>query len=283
MKPMRVLAVAAVLALALAGCSDGKGGDGNDPSSSGAESLPMLHGFVFDPALRPLAGATVKVLDTNASTASDDEGFFGFDGLPIEQFLVVVATMDGFTPSSKQITLAQDAPVRMNFTLEPIPVATPYSNVLKQEMMLECQVATVIQDQTQTTDCGSGTQEIDTFDIAVDAGLAGAVVEVYWDPTTQMAESLGAKLETLELGQLNLVLGQVVGTSPLIIRVPQSTAERYYPSGGLMRLTLYAEPNVDENEAGTGAAVAFQQVASAYASLFYVAPPDPTYTLGDQG
>src|SRR5688572_6511372 len=191
---MRALAVAAAVALALAGCSDGKGGDG--PEGGGeAGALPMLHGYVFDPALRPLAGATVKVLDTNASTATDGEGFFGFEGLPIEQFLVVVATLDGYTPSSKQITLAPEAPVRMNFTLEPIPVATPYNNVVRQEMMLDCQVGVVLQDQYNQMACGGGVQAeaIDTWDIAVDPGLSGAVIEVYWDATTQLAESLGAK------------------------------------------------------------------------------------------
>lgn len=280
---MRLLAVAAVLALALAGCSDGGGKGGADGPAEGAGpgALPMLHGYVFDPALRPLEGAVVKVLETNASATADDEGFFGFDGLPVEQFLVVVATMPGFTPTSKQITLTADVPVRLNFTLEPVPVASPYSTVVKQEMLLECQVGTVVQEEHNQQSCGSGVQEIDQFDIAVEAGLAGAVVEVYWEPTTQLAASLGAKLETLELGQLNLVLAQVVGTGPLVLRVPQSTAERYYPEGGLMRLTIYAEPNADENEAGVGISVAVQQPATAYASLFYVQPPDPTYSIGN--
>ena len=284
MSRMRLLAAAAVLALVLAGCSDGgDSGTAGEPGTSGSGPVPMLHGFVFDPALRPLVGATVKVLETNASIVSDDEGFFGFDGLPVEQFLVVVASMDGFTPASKQITLAPEVPVRLNFTLEPVPVASPYSTVLKQDMLLECQVGTVVQDEHNAQSCGTGVQEVDQFDIAVDAGLAGAVVELYWEPTTQLAESLGAKLETLELGQLNLVLAQVVGTSPLVLRVPESTAERYYPEGGLMRLTIYAEPNADENEAGVGVTVAVQQTATAYASLFYVQPPEPSYTLGNAG
>jgi hypothetical protein len=277
---MRWLALAAVAALTLAGCSDGKSGD-PAATPNNPEGLPLLHGYVFDPALRPLAGATVKVLDANASTTADDEGFFGFDGLPAEQFLVVVATMDGFTPTSKQITLAVDTPVRLNFTLEPVPIETPYSQVLKQELLVECQVGWVAADQFNQMNCGTGVQEIDQFDIAVDVSLAGAVIEVFWEPTSSLSESIGAKLETLELGQLNLVLGQVVGTSPLRITVPESTAERYYPQGGLMRLTIFAEPNSDENEAGVGASVLVSQAVTAYASLFYVAPPDPSYSIAD--
>lgn len=281
----RGLAVVLVATVTLAGCSGAGGGDGKDPAAEGAGALPMLHGYVLDPAVRPLAGATVKVLDTNASTLVDDEGFFGFDGLPVDQFLVVVATMDGFMPTSKQITLTADRSFVLNFTLEPVPVATPYSTVVKKEMMLDCQVGIVMQEEYNQVPCGGGVQSeaVDTWDIAVEPGLSGVVVEMYWEPTTQLAESLGFRLETLELGQLNLVLGQVVGTSPQVIRVPQSTAERYYSAGGLMRLTVYAEPNADENEVGVGAAVAVQQPVAAYGTLFYVAPADPTYTLGEAG
>jgi hypothetical protein len=279
---MRALAALAVLAVALAGCSDSSGGDGSPVTAGNPEGLPMLHGYIFDPALRPLAGANVKVLDGNGTATTDEEGFFGLDGLPTEQFLVIVATLDGFTPSSKQITLAVDTPVRLNFTLEPIPTQTPYSTTLDQAMLVECQVGIVLAENEMGQNCGTGTQDIDQWDIAVEAGLAGAVVEVFWEPVTDAAASIGIRLETLDLGQLNLVLGETVGESPLRIMVPQSTANRYYPQGGLMRLTVFAEPNSDETEAGAGASILVQQPLDAYASLFYVAPPDPSYSIADQ-
>lgn len=281
MSPMRVLAALAVLALALSGCADDGGGDDAGATPGNPEGLPMLHGFVFDPAIRPLAGVTVKVLDSNGTATTDEQGFFGLDGLPTDQFLVVVATLDGFTPSSKQITLAVDTPVRLNFTLEPIPVQTPYSNTMEQAMLVECQVGVVLSEEEMGQNCGTGTQDIDQWEIAVEPGLAGAVVEVFWTPTTDAAASIGIRLETLDLGQLNLILGETVGESPLRIMVPQSTADRYYPQGGLMRLTVFAKPNSDETEAGVGASVLLQQPIDAYASLFYVAPPDPSYSIAD--
>ena len=277
---MRLLAVVAVLAMALAGCSGAKDEEGGAAPQAGDTDIPMLHGFVFDPAIRPLEGVTVKVLDTNATTVTDDDGFFGFDGLPVEQFLVIVASVDGFVPGSKQVTLAADAPVRLNFTLEPVPVRTPFMQVDKHELVVDCQVGTVASGQNNTYACGTGASEGEDFwDIAVAPDLAGAVVEVYWEPTTDAASSIGARLETLELGQLNLILSEVVGTSPLRLSVPQLAAERYYTGGGLMRLTVFAAPNADENEAGIGASVLLEQGITAYASLFYVAPPDPSYTI----
>jgi hypothetical protein len=280
---MRRLAAVLLAAVMLAGCSGGKGkDDGKAPGAAAPGALPMLHGFVFDPALRPLAGATVKVLDTNASATTDAEGFFGFDGLPVEQFLVIVATKDGYQPSSKQVTLTAEQPVRLNFTMQPVPVQTPYVQTSKQNLLIECQLGVVANEQNHTQGCGSGTQDVDHWDVAVSPDLAGAVVEVFWDPTTAAASSVGARLETLELGQLNLNLGEVVGESPLRLMVPQTVATRYYASGGLMRLTVYAAPNSDETETGVGATLLFQQPLTAYASLFYVAPPDPSYSIGSQ-
>jgi hypothetical protein len=184
----------------------------------------------------------------------------------------------------KQLTLSVDTPVRLNFTLQPVPVARAYSVPLAQALFIECQVGLVLsQQQNMTTNCDSGTRQADQWSFAVEQDLAGAVIEVFWEPTTDLAASLGARLETLELGQLNLVLGQAVGTSPLRIVVPQAVAERYYSAGGLMRLSVYAEPNVDEQEAGIGASVILEQPVDAYATLFYVQPPPPTYSIANAG
>lgn len=276
---------AAVLlaALLLAGCSGGNGkDDGKVPDANAPGALPLLHGYVFDPTLKPLEGATVKVLDTNSSGATDPQGFFGFDGLPTERFLVVVATKDGFVPQSKQVTLSPDGPTRLNFTLQPVPVQVPYMQTAKQDLLVECQVGTVVNGENRTTDCSTGASNVDHWDIAVGPDLAGAVVEVFWEPSTAAAASIGARLETLELGQLNLNLGEVVGGSPLRLQVPQVTANRYYASGGLMRLTVFAAPDTDATESTAGATVLVQQPLTAYASLFYIAPPDPSYTIQGQ-
>lgn len=279
---MQRLAALLVVALAIAGCSGGQDADpGAGPAPAQSDSIPMLHGYVFDPAIRPLEGATVKVLDTNVSSTTTDEGFFGFGGLPTEQFLVIVATMPGYIPSSKQVTLAPDVPVRLNFTLEPQPVAAPYREIIPFEGFVGCQAAFAVSDTNNTLDCNNGLEQRPRLDFAVGPDLAGAVIEVFWEPFTPAAESMGLRLETLELGQLNIVLGQVLGPSPLRISVPQSVAEKYYPGGGLMRLTVFAASDAHQNEAGVGASLAFQQSFEAFASLFYVQPPEASYTLAN--
>jgi hypothetical protein len=274
--PMRTVAFLTILALALAGCSGGDGSKDGDGGPVGGD-VPMLHGYVVDAAIRPLEGVTVKVLDSNVSVLSDAGGYYGFDGLPTEQFLVLVATKPGYIAQSKQVTLVPDVPVRLNFSLEVEPVLAPFWRTLQFEGMVGCQLATVGPTGNNTFDCNNGLEQRTRWDFALDPNLAGAVVEVYWDARSEAGKSLGMRLETLELGQLNVVLGQVIGESPLRISVPPSAAQKYYPQGGLMRLTVEAASDATENEAGVGESFVVQQGFQAFASVFYVSTP-PCFT-----
>ena len=81
----RAFVLTAVLcASVLAGCADpdpSAGAAGDDGAADGAAGV--LAGVVVDPALRPLAGAHVGILGPagNASTQTDGNGSFRFDGL----------------------------------------------------------------------------------------------------------------------------------------------------------------------------------------------------------
>lgn len=276
---MRTPAVLLAVLAALAGCSDG-GGAGDGPAGPSPDGgVPMLHGYVVDNAIRPLEGVLVTVLDTNSTSLSTAGGFYGFEDLPTDQFLILVASKDGFQPQSKQITLAPDTPVRLNFTLDPVPVRSPSSAVIPFTGIVGCQVATVGPGGNNTQDCNMGLEQVTRFDFSVDAELAGAVLEVFWEPMTPAGTSMGLRVETLELGQLNAVLGEVVGPSPLRVTVPQSAAERYYPGGGQMRISVYAASDATQNEAGIGASAVVRQPFEAYASLFYIDPPPGAYTI----
>lgn len=271
---MRILVLLTVLAMVLAGCSGGKGGDGgNGGGGPSPGDVPMLHGYIVDLAIRPLEGVTVKVLDSNVSVLSDVGGYYGFDDLPTEQFLVLVATKEGYIPQSKQVTLVPDVPVRLNFSLEVEPITAPYWHTLPYEGMVGCQIATVGPTGHNNVDCNNGLEQRTRWDFAVEANLAGAVVEIYWDARTEVGKSLSMRLETLELGQLNVELGNITGESPLRITVPPSAAQKYYPQGGLMRLTVQAASDAEQNEAGIGESIVFQQGFQAFTSVFYVSAP----------
>jgi hypothetical protein len=273
-------AVAAIALLVLAGCAKPAPSAGAGPAGDGRGDY-LLQGTVVDAGIRPLAGVTVRVLETDENTTTDADGWYGFKAPPVERFLVLVANKTGFHSASQQITVPATGAVRLNFTMAPLPTKVPFHDVLKFDGVLQCQVATSIAQQNSTYECGTAIGEKDKWDFAVGPDFAGAVIEMAWAPLTPAADSLGMRLDSLELGQLNLNLGETLGTNPLRITVPNSVAVKYYPEGGLMRFQAFAAADAAANEAGVGVSAPFSQPFTAYASLFYVTPPDPSYTLNN--
>lgn len=270
--------LALTVLLLLAGCSQA-------PSEAGAEGdaesgVPRLSGYVVDTGIVPMKDVTLRVLDTNATATTDEGGFFAFSEVPLDQILIVIATLDGFVPMSKQVSVPTDATVQLNFTLEPVAVRTPFMQVSPFTGFLSCQAVYEITDQNQTLSCDTGST-VDVWEFGVGTDLAGAVIELFWDAASPLGQALHAKLETLNLGELNVVLAETIGTSPLRLPVAQTIAAKYYTDGGTMRLTVRVDPNNDAGEQAVGVGFAFEQQFDAFASLFYVAPPSPTYTIAD--
>ncbi len=279
---MRPTALAAAALMLLAGCSQTDSGTG--ASDAGVPpGTPLLSGYVLDPGIVPMKDVHVRVLDTNATATTDASGHYAFTDLPVDRVLLLVATKDGFTPLSKQVSVPTQSTVRLNFTMEPISSKTPFMQKLPQTLFIACQVATEVSGQNSTYDCSSGTgiesASRDQWEIAVGPDLAGVVLELAWTAQSPLESALSARLETLNLGQLNVILAEGVSTSPLRLTVPQATAQKYYTPGGVMKLTVRVDPNNDANEVAAGAGFAFEQQVDAFASLFYVAPPPPDYTI----
>ncbi len=277
---MRLAPLLLSLAMLAAGCAEQAPSDdeAEDPGPAVDVERPPLHGWILDPSIRPLAGVNVEVLEANVTTVTDAGGFYGFDGLPTGETMILVATLDGYRSQSRQVTLHPDVPVRLNFTMEKLPEKVPYSEVEVFNGLLSCQFTLVVSESDQTTDCSAGDPG-DIWEFSVSPGLAGLVVEVAWDPATDASVSLEATLETLGLGDSNQLLAQAVGTSVLRLQLAEDLAAKLYPAGGQMRLTVRVLPNTDETETGVGVGLALNQEFEAFASAFYVEPPPPTYSI----
>jgi len=271
-------AAATAIVLLLAGCTHAA-----HPVAAPAMSPgPVLHGAVLDPALRPIAGATVLVPAANASTSTNAEGLYSFDALPRGQVLVVTAAHPGHVAGSRQVTLPDAGDLKLDIVLEIVPTQGAYRDVLKFDGLVTCQAAVVVsQDDPQPTDCGAPAADPGrtVWDFAASPNLASAVVEVTWKAGTPLAEGLGGRIDRVAGGNAT-PLAQAVSRSPMRLVVPVDTARRYYgPSGGDLRLTVYAMPITQEDEQAAAAALAVDQSFQAFASLFYGAPPDPTYSF----
>ncbi|MEA3202922.1 MAG: Carboxypeptidase regulatory-like domain [Thermoplasmata archaeon] len=267
------------LCLLLAGCG-GKAGTGG--GAAGAHEAPLLQGYVFDAAVRPVANANVTiqgvgVTGRNATAATAADGHYAFHALPVDQRLVVIVQAAGLKSLSKQVSLSSGNSTMLNFTLDAVPTQKPYSEPVGFNGFIGCETATTAQGQTQTTDCG-GTLNRRVWVFNVNPGCTGIVIETAWVPTSPAAQFLHAVVSTVGLGDQQAVLAEVTDASVLKAVVGQAQCEKYYPQGGTVQVVWSADANAANQEAGVGAAAAFQQDFRAVATAFFVAPPPPDFS-----
>lgn len=101
------------------------------------ESMGVLTGVVFDPAIRPLANASVRLpaYDLDAFTAED--GGFRFEGLAVGSVAVVVSK-EGFAEAAMTATVGGET---VRIQLEPLAGGLPYAVVHSFDGFIECGTA----------------------------------------------------------------------------------------------------------------------------------------------
>lgn len=258
-----------------------------------------LFGWVVGPSFEGLSGVGLSVIGAPFNTTTNETGFYSFPKVPRGEELVVIAQTDGFVTQSKRVLLPVEGSMRVNFTLERQPVKQAWSEVLEFEGLIACQLVVEYEEghrmaqqgssQVQgssgagdkiVVDCGSlDPNNAVEWEFSVGPDLAGVVVEVDWEAQSPLAEHFQLTLEFPGHGGDNATLAQVVGSSVLKAQVNSHQAARYYQEGGFVRASVLVDPNVDDEETGTGLAFAYQQGFSVHATAFYVDPPPATYSV----
>lgn len=270
-----LLLILLVLAAGCTGAPQAKPEGGSDAPSR----RDALRGWILDPSLAPLIDVNVTIHGTNESTRTDSSGLYRFASAPRATPIVVVAELAGFLTSSKGITVPEDEGAVLNFTLDPVPVKEPHKTVAALPGFLSCQTFLVLEQEERLTECGStDTNNKPRRDFSMQQDVAGVVLELVWEAATPLAETLNLTVETVNLGDQDRVLGSAAGASPLRVQVSEQAARRFYANGGIARLIVSAGAEPDEDEASVGASVAIQQGFTVHVTVFYVAPPPPTYT-----
>lgn len=262
------------LTLALAGCADDAPVE-DEPKKAPVDQ-PQLQGWVFDPTVLAIEGVQIEVLDTGATVTTDANGYYKLDDVPLDVPVLLVATKEGYEPGSKQVQLEANTAIQLNFTLNPVPVKQSYNERLPYNGFIDCEGRVATASSDIPLQCGSDNQNVWEFNVKED--LAGAVIEIGWEPGTDLAASLGARLETIGFGDQNIVIAEIFGQSVLRLQIPNAVAEKYYTEAGTLRLIVEVKPDNEANEAGIGAGFAFNQEFDVVASLFYVEGPPPGYT-----
>jgi hypothetical protein len=275
----RAATALSLLLLLLAGC----GGKTASPiGDAPAGGLPLLQGYIFDQAVRPVANANVTIQGVgvsarNATAATSADGHYAFPALPVEERLVVIVQAAGLKSLSKQVSLSRGNSTMLNFTLEPVPSQKPYNEPIGFNGFIACETSTTAQGQTQTTDCG-GTANHRVWVFNVNPGCKGIVIETQWTPASPAAQFLHLNVQTVGLGDQQAVLAEVTGGSVLRAQVGQAQCEKYFPQGGTLQVLWSADANAANQEAGAGAAAAVNQDFRAVATAFFVEPPPADFS-----
>ncbi len=312
------LAVVLMIA-AFAGCvgsedldHDPEAGSEDENQQSDAPSIEGkdLFGWVVDDGFDSLGSVNITVIGAPVNTTTSGQGFYAFESLPRQENLVVIAKHERFETQSKQVQLPNEGSILLNFTMEPKPTKTPYHEVLDFEGLLACQLVVEHDDghleqgenldpvaqsalaggtreqgsdddeDRYKVDCGTADEnDADRWEFAVGRDVAGVIVEVTWEQNTDMSSHFRLTLETDGHGGDDSILAQIVGPNGLLGQVNNNQAKRYYGDGGIVVATVEVDPNVHDEETGTGAAFAYQQDFTIHASVFYHEPPPSTYSL----
>ncbi|MEA3135878.1 MAG: hypothetical protein QOC71_159 [Thermoplasmata archaeon] len=270
----------------LAGCLDHGGAPAGLPVDENGDPLPTLHGVVVDGAIRPLAGAEVRFLAYGVNATTDQEGRYEIlRPTGTAENVLVTAFMQGFVPLTHQVQVSGHRSTKMDFVLDVDATTIPHMDVLKQRGLASCLAIAAAPGARQEVGCDDDEAYYDgepepalppsIWDLNPTPGLAGVVVEVHWEASTDASRQLLARLRAPQAGgQPAEVVAETVGESPLRLEIPADMA-RSFPRWTAIRLYVELAPSD-----GMPLAADNDQAFDAFATLFYIDPAPPGYTLG---
>jgi len=241
----RWLHVAVIVAMSVAGCGGRDAVPAGVPVGEDGSALPNLEGFVVDDAIRPMQGVLVRILFSDVNATTDAEGHYAIHRPTfLAEDVLLSAAAPGYQPRTQQVQVSGHRSTRMDFRLEPDPYQSPRIEVLSQTISLGCQATLGLGPLP-----GAGCNPPNPFDSLLPAaqtkvwpidttvGLAGAVLEVYWDQQTDLSEQLHVSLRGpvagccagggTSSGSMGEVHADVTGSSPLRLELPEEAARAF--------------------------------------------------------
>lgn len=272
------------LALLLAGCAAVPTAPAGIPVDEAGRALPTLRGTVVDAAIRPLAGAEVRLLGTEVNATTDADGRYEIHRPTSKaEDVLAAAFMEGFVPLTHQVQISGHRSASLDFVLDADPFVVPHADVLQFRGALGCRVAAAGAGVFESLSCDPPEPNAPRdapkpwiWYVNPTPGFAGAVVEVGWEAESPATQALRVRLDGPVLGGLEApVAAQATGESPLRLEVPEAAA-RSFPRWSALRLVVELMPDAAGDPA---AAASLEQRFDAYATVFYVDAAPPGYTL----
>lgn len=278
---MRALAVLGILCVALAGCSRG-GSDARDDPQVGV----VVEGWVIDERIAPVPGAVARLAGLGLETRTDEAGHYALEA-PAGMDLVLVVEAVGYKGESGAVTALSGTHHVLNFSLERLPLAEPYDEVQAFDGLLRCGIVATTQEdpskphEHQGVRCSSLANDTSNrWAYVLPADTTGVVVEVAWQPQSDVSHALVLKVTVAATGE---AVAFLEGTS--ILRVQLSSLKLAQErQAGHDELILVVEPGAGSGDHEHGAVGAFvQQQFVIYATAFFNGPVPPAYSIADEG
>jgi hypothetical protein len=280
---MRAVLVAGLVALAmLAGCSDGKDGDGvpaalvpeaQELGLQATKETGVIVGVVLDRTLKPLPGATVRLGAGSPleglSNTTNDRGAFGFDKLPPGVYVLHV-TKSGYnaTTAAASVVAARKDPEAVKVLLDKLPGTDPFVEYRNGVLSVTGAGGPVVGVRTP-----SATEE-GTFSVRweVTPGARFVQGELHWAPTTPAGTTMYFYCGLYDVDAPDDYEAEgVMGSSPLVVRLAVEQPAR--------KQTAYCGVWPD----GDLVSVAVEQRLDVYAAVFHNMEPEAGWTLGEHG
>ncbi len=305
---VRLAAAALLLVALLAGCSEGK----PDLAPEPAPTTGTLHGVVVDAAIRPLAGADVRLEVAGAAAGNattGDDGLWAFPGLP-EGSVLLYVDRPGYLPAQTVAFVAAGATgsdgegVRVVLDVDPAKVAA--IDAYSFDGYLQCSFTAVVAQQAcdldeaarpacdATGQCGQGLSE-DRFLAVHDVGRANLTwlqSELQWE-----GSGLSSRLRAVP-GARDPASGAIQdfegvdGGAPLIVTLPGDVANALGIGAGKQYALRAFSSSADgttppclPSPAGCtfGAGAAVQQRFTVLTHVFYGFAPPEGWQFGRDG
>ena len=199
---MRVWVTALLVSLALAGCAEEQPEESTDAAETSFEELGgqatattgLIRGVVLDPAIVPVASATVRLSPGEIETITNEDGAFLFSDLEPGTYFLEVSKI-GFTTSqtSSEVVAGDDKPPIVKVQIVPDPGSLPVIEPFQFNGHIMCSAVT---PAVRVAICSvPGLAGIDTGDdfityLPISTVPDFAQAELIWKSTQPLGEEL---------------------------------------------------------------------------------------------
>ncbi len=286
-----LLAVALLVALALAGCTQegatlDAGSFVDESEFEGVEATAttgVIRGVVVDEAVRPIAGAAITLAgDDPREATSSEAGAFAFAGLePGTYFLTTTKIGYSSVQTSVDVVAGVQEPPITKVLLVADPTSTPFVTSATLDGFIECSVRTPAIGYALCE--GIGNDNV-VHDLALDGVPTFAQGELVWDSTQALGDELSFNWRKTGTDTDYI---DTEGPSPLLLQANNTLlAKNDVGTEQPLRSVIFSGHNpLTEPPGGIlwGVGVQFQQKFTIYLHVFYNFEPQPDWRFTANG